>query len=221
MSKLKQVLKNNGINPRGLDLLLGSGREAIHGLVADGASAIELSRRLRLAAGEIGYWPLIMGSDDDLDRHGGSLLSSLECERGSSRDLISLAARIDVPRWLAERAPDRGDLPAAGHWPAGEHANHHFTLPTDIVTGKPLQRVHIGLVPTVIEWQVPAFLHFGGWNDCPAPEYHVAMLKYWRHEYGAEVVGMSADTLELAVSRPPRDRAAALLGGSAWFFWWD
>jgi hypothetical protein len=107
----------------------------------------------------------------------------------------------------------------------------------------------VGLIPTVIGWQVPAFVRFGGWNACPLPEQHVAMLRYWRQRYGAEIVGIGADVLEVAVSRPPADRTAAtrlareqfvycpnvvrhaagslesraatLLGATAWSFWWE
>ena len=142
-----------------------------------------------------------------------------------------------------------GHQPAAGVWPDGDRATHHFTVPIDPDHGTPLPRVYVGLAPTVLGWQVPAFLRFGGWSRCPGPQYHVAMLKYWRQKYGAEVVGMGGKVLELAVSRPPEERqaamrlareqfvycpavgrlgggslearAASLLNATAWSFWWE
>jgi hypothetical protein len=252
MSKLKQVLKNHGVDAANLDVLFGNGREAVHGLMTDGASAVELWRRLRLAAGEIGYWPVILGSDQDLDQHNESFrMISEESGRGSAMDIIAAGMKVDVTAWLTQRAAadDRAAPPPAGEWPQGDLATHHFTLPVDPEHSAPLSRVYIGLVPTVIGWQVPAYLRFGGWNDCPAPEHHVAMLKTWRHAYGAEIVGLGGEVLEMSVARPPEDRnsamrlareqfvycpdlirrgvgsletrAAMLLRATAWSFWWE
>lgn len=252
MSKLKQALKIHGIDASKLDVLFGNGREAIYGMITDGASAVELWRRLRLAAGEIGYWPIILGGDDDVDSHRESFrVMSEEAGRGSVMDIVSAGMRVDVTEWLTERAAMEDHAPPAptGEWPEGDLATHSFTLPVDFEHRTPLPRVHLGLAPTVIGWQTPAFLRFGGWNTCPAPENHVALLRSWRHTYGAEVVGLGGDVLELAVSRPPRDRtsalrlareqyvycpevirltgnslemrAATLLDATAWSFWWE
>jgi Domain of unknown function (DUF4253) len=57
---------------------------------------------------------------------------------------------------------------------------------------------------------IPAYLRWGGWNDCPAPEYHVAAMRSWRDRYEAELVGMSSDTINLRVSRRPKTRDKAL-----------
>jgi hypothetical protein len=74
-------------------------------------------------------------------------------------------------------------------------------------------------------------------------------MKYWQERYGAEVVGVTHDVVEMLISRPPRTRAqalelareqclycsdivlqgtntldvlaASLLDGTTWFFWWD
>src|ERR1700679_3447158 len=105
MSKLKQVLKHHGINAANLGVLFGHGREAVHGLMTDGASAVELWRRLRLAAGEIGYWPVILGGDEDLDQHNESFrMMSEESGRGSTMDIIAAGTKVDVPAWLTDRA---------------------------------------------------------------------------------------------------------------------
>jgi hypothetical protein len=264
MSKLKQVLKHHGIDAANLDVLFGHGREAVQGLLTDGASAVELWRRLRQAAGEIGYWPVILGGDADFDQHNESFRIISE-ESGpasgqgtscrSAMEIIAAGMKLDVRSWLTDRAAageSSGTAVAAAdddEWPAEDLAMHHFTLPVDPEHGGPLSRVYVGLTPTVIGWQTPAYLRFGGWNGCPAPEHHVAMLKHWRQAYGAEVVGLGGEVLELAVSRPPRDRSAALrlareqlvycpsvirhgtgslhtraamlLGATAWSFWWE
>ena len=249
MSKLKQVLKHHGIDAANLGVLFGHGRDAVQGLMTDGASAIELWRRLRGAAGEIGYWPVILGGDADLEQHNESFrVMSEESGRGSAMEIIAAGTKVDVPGWLTDRAAAESASPANGAWPEGDLAIHHFVLPVDPEHGAPLSRVYIALAPTVIGWQVPAYLRFGGWNACPAPEFHIAMLKLWRHRYGAEVVGLGGEVMELAIARPPQDRhaalrlareqfvycpdvirqctgsletrAAMLLGATAWSFWW-
>lgn len=81
------------------------------------------------------------------------------------------------------------------------------------------------------------------------PEEQVAMLRYWNARYGVELVGLSGDTLNLRIARPPTTRegamtlaeeqyyyctdivdqgvetlsglAATLVGARWWFFWWD
>jgi hypothetical protein len=100
-------------------------------------------------------------------------------------------------------------------------------------------------------WHIPAYLNFGGWNDCPHAPEHVCILKHWHEHYGADVMGMNDTTIEMWVSRPPRDRnsamtlavehrvycnesigydfvtntledlAARLLDAPLWYFWWD
>jgi len=77
----------------------------------------------------------------------------------------------------------------------------------------------------------------------------VAALRSWRDRFGAELVGLSTDCMDLRVARPPQSRAdaldlahdhyvycfdsvdqgvgtlcgwaALLLGHGWWSFWWD
>jgi hypothetical protein len=119
--------------------------------------------------------------------------------------------------------------------------------------GKQLLRPHreilIALLPTSVPAEAPAFLNYGGWNDCPEPAVHVALARRWAEQYGARLVVCSNDALEFHVEHPAASRedalrlakeqytysediviqgtqtieglAAALLGASKWFFWWD
>ena len=92
-------------------------------------------------------------------------------------------------------------------------------------------------------------MRWGGWNDCPHPEYHVAALRAWRDRFGAELVGLDSDRMDLRLARPPQSRgdaldlarehyvycpdslkqgrgtlsswAVQLLGNEWWSFWWD
>jgi hypothetical protein len=107
----------------------------------------------------------------------------------------------------------------------------------------------VALVPTANGWEVAAWLKLGGWNANPRPADHVAIHRYWHEQHVAKLVAMKSDTVEMMVEKPPRTRkaamrlardqyhycediveqgtyslealAAGLLGGEAWFFWWD
>jgi Domain of unknown function (DUF4253) len=111
------------------------------------------------------------------------------------------------------------------------------------------EKVWIALIPADDWTAIPAYLNWGGWNANPAPEYHVAALRSWRDRYGAELVGMSGDVMNVRVSRRPETReealelarehydycdcpiyrgvgsvsnlAAALMAHNWWYFWWD
>jgi hypothetical protein len=141
----------------------------------------------------------------------------------------------------------------AGDWPHAAEPHNYFSIPYewtgDYTRLKPLRSVRLALVPTTSSWEVPAYLKFGDWNDCPSPEEHVAVLKHWNTQYGAQVVGLTHDVLEVGVTRPPNsklsafnlareqygycadivdqgdggllDLAATLLDASVWYFWWD
>ena len=53
---------------------------------------------------------------------------------------------------------------------------------------------------------IPAYLPFGGWNDCPDAETQLAFTHYWREKYGAVPAALdNADCLEFLVERPVAD----------------
>ena len=117
-------------------------------------------------------------------------------------------------------------------------------------SGNPLPEVVIGL-PEIAEapWQLFSLLQYGYWNSYPAPLIHLAVHRRWAERYGAKPVGVTADTLELALDTPPARGEAALAeaklafaycpdavdqgAGSVdalaeamatsrhWWFWWD
>jgi Domain of unknown function (DUF4253) len=139
--------------------------------------------------------------------------------------------------------------PPIGDWPEHPDEMPGVTVVSDILKGTLLALVRIALIPTDDWTTIPAYLRWGGWNECPAPEYHVAAFRSWRDRYGVELVGLSFDTLNLTVARPPETRgkamalaheqyvycsdiidqgtqtysvlAASLMNGGWWYFWWD
>lgn len=99
-------------------------------------------------------------------------------------------------------------------------------------------------IPVRHAWEVFAYLPFGGWNECPRNEEHMAVAKYWFEEYGAVPAAMTHDVLEYDLPAPvppekvkelaveqaaycsdgvePVGRLADILARSTvWFFWWD
>lgn len=207
-------------------------------------------------------WPVIIGGDNDLERIAdqftmadpnvsGSEIPGLEMR--SPKDILVAAANltfpIDLQKWSGSYKAD--DLRAPmGEWPPKVDAGSVGpSVATDIVSGKFHDRVHILLIPTKFGWEVPAYLRWGDWNACPPPEYHIAALRSWHHDYAADLVGMNGDTINLRAASRPKIRetatklarqqyaycpdiidqgvgsisalAASLMASEWWYLWWD
>ena len=137
-------------------------------------------------------------------------------------------------------------------WPSGRASKNSSKLPSvaiDWSNEKPFDEVVIALVPTSDWTEVPAYMRFGGYNDCPASEWHVAALRHWRDLCGVQLVGVSHETLDLRIARHPetREEAAAqaiaiydycpdvvdqgsgsiselardIMNHNWWYLWWD
>ena len=105
-------------------------------------------------------------------------------------------------------------------------------------------------IPTDDPADIPAYLPFGGWNDCPNAETQLAFTHYWREKYGAIPAALDgADCLEFLVERPVTDPVGAkklaveqfafcsdlpfqvfedfeqltefIHQSRQWYFWWD
>ena len=117
------------------------------------------------------------------------------------------------------------------------------------MTREPLDEVVIGVFPTTDWTEVPAYLRYGGFNDCPPPDWHIAALRRWRDRFGIRLAGLAGSTMNLRAESPPATRDAAielareqydycpdiilqglpdiatlaahLMVDDWWFFWWD
>ena len=114
--------------------------------------------------------------------------------------------------------------------------------------GKQTQPVVLAQLPVKEPWEVFAYLPFGGWNECPANEEHMAVAKYWFEKYGAVPALMTHDVLEYSLPAPVSQERAmevaweqftycsdiveqgvgtvgrladGLAKSSYWYFWWD
>ena len=116
-------------------------------------------------------------------------------------------------------------------------------------SGAPHDEVYIVTMQDVENASIPALMSFGGWNANPPPEYHVAALRSWHERYGARLISLTGDVMELRVERRPETReealelareqyaycndivdqgvgdlaglAATLMVSDVWYFWWD
>jgi hypothetical protein len=139
--------------------------------------------------------------------------------------------------------------PPLGDWPAEPSYDPGLSVAYELVTKRSRPLVHIALIPTDDPTTIPAYMRWGNWNACPPPAYHVAALRAWRDRYGAELIGLGSDVINLRVARRPATReealdlarvqhvycndiidqgwgsyraaAAGLMESDWWFFWWD
>ena len=211
--------------------------------ILDRASKLVHPRDLQIlrdrdsAEGEAMNRATLNGPDDELP-----VIEEIGTD-GSHHRLTPAEIRKQLENQIASKGPPIGEWPDKPV-PAGPGLTIAFDL-----EGKPLDRVHILLIPTDESAAVPAFLRWGGWNACPAPELHVAALRSWHKRYGAELVGITGDVINLRVTRRPATRdaalalardqslycedivdqgtqtlaplAATLMQDDWWFFWWD
>lgn len=179
--------------------------------------------------------PVILGPRESVDRLG-------EQQEGS--DPMAILARAD-----AAEVPAAEDGLVPLRWPEDVAPQSGLTIPRDLGSNRTYDRVYLGLVPTADSTEICAWLNWGGWNDCPHADVHVALHRRWREQFGARLIGASEDTLEFVVERGPQTReeayrlarqqhrycedlvdqgigsvaelAASLLGAKTWYFWWD
>lgn len=228
-------------------------------VTVSGGEALAEWERLRVAGRG---WPVVIGGDEDLERIADQFSMDDQAVAGSAmpgvvlhspEQILANAAAIRFPqdfsKWPGAYQP--GDLRAPiGEWPKPTHTQElGLTVASDLVSGTPIEKVHILLIPARAGWEVPAFLRWGDWNACPPPEYHVAALRRWHERFGAELIGINGDTLNLRVANPPRSRveaialarelygfcpdivdqgvgtisalAASLTASQWWYLWWD
>jgi hypothetical protein len=265
MEELRSLLEKSGIDTATL-------RPASLGyrLVTDNAMAVETWLRLRSVVPRAGLWPILLGDYAEDIR---------EPVRRKTGAILTGAVKIDPPAWFAEalrleleelrtqldEAREEGDDDFAdsldaiisdggfprGPWPvSGEQAACGVEPFSIHFAGEDLGgRLDIALLPARDCWEVPAVVGFGGWNECPPAEVHVALMRYWHERYGAEPMTLAGDVVEMSVARPPMTREAALglakekflycrdivdqgtetidglaaedVGSPMWFFWWD
>lgn len=225
--------------------------------IVSGADALSAFERIKATGAGT---PVVIGNAGALAMTEEFM--ALSAAEHPSVDLIlSRAAEINFPdtyramkarelELLRAKYPRSGEVafdePPVGEWPDEVSGTMGLTLAEDFER-EPLDRVHIAILPTQDATAAPAYLRSGGWNQCPEAAVQVAALRSWRDRYGAELVGLGHDVMNIRVQRGPasRDEAlmlarehqlfcsdvmndstltelgAYLMNDDWWFFWWD
>jgi hypothetical protein len=218
-------------------------------LKVPGARAPETWKRLRAEVARLGRWPVVIGADVGESSLPGQL------EPGDSvAAMLREAEALNCAGVLKERAEmltsDEDDVQVPrGPWPEDAGAQVSISLHKNSSTREIRREVVVALVPTTRGYEVPAWLRFGAWNECPTPSEHVAVLRSWETRFGAELAALGPAEMELVVARPPTERkallrlareqyhycpdlveqemdtldalAARLEKSTVWWFWWD
>jgi hypothetical protein len=129
--------------------------------------------------------------------------------------------------------PEVGPFKDTGPFLVNDYARNSFKT---IVT--------LAMIPAASAAEIPAHLKLGGWNATPEADVMVAMLRKWQRDYGAEIVAISDNAMDIRVTRKPATReeamvlarehhafcetegtraeaAAELMQMNWWHFWWD
>lgn len=227
----------------------GQGASPVPILVCDGKDA---QHYVLQVAADRQTTPIILGP-----RRSVELLC--ESKSRSADQILTDAAAFDFDTWFDEaranwaelsREFDGLEIPPRGAKTGPIDTPDAIEIASwDPVLGSPVRNLHIGLFPTADPTVVPAVFDFGGWNECPPSEVHVALHRSWRDRYGARLINMGFDTLTFHVTRPPmtfnealdlaREHyaycndtidqgfesldalASALVAAQTWCFWWD
>jgi len=270
MAKIQRILEQHGIDTttlRRVELRLGA---SFYAFAIPNGAALTRWAALRDLVAETGHWPLLIGDETSASEllpaiFDGTATQAPLWEEGfdaaDTAATIAAGLQIDPIAWVDEKyrtSPNYRrerweEEPEEGHdFEYHERRGQIFSLPTETLYGTPstdvsLSPVYLILLPVSEGWQVPAFLQYGGVNDCPQPEEHVAMLRWWHERYGAELVWLFTDSVYLRIVRPPCDPTVArglareqlvycssieaastieslaglLNRATVWYFWWD
>lgn len=161
--------------------------------------------RLRAAHAQTGLWPFLVGPDlKDADRQA---ISELWYDAATEPDPTAVARglTLDVRAFFAERAAQREAAdpvtltmdPAVLAW-ADREPQFAFSS----------RHTVIGLIQANHGYEVPGLLSWrGAVNYDLDGAHHVAVLRSWQERFGADLVTLAVDQVEMLVARPPRDPA--------------
>jgi hypothetical protein len=257
------------VEGRGYPLVMGDEREAVR--LFQGRPMLQRSRS---AVAEVLEKAQGLRHPEDLQ---AKIRADAARSRESLKELAAKNRRFAVPdvfitdaqgrRGKQRAAETRAQLlqmpdefePPLGDWPEQAEAAPGLSVVKEVVLSEQglrggyhteiKDRVVVALLPVTQSHEVPGYLLYGNWNACPPAEYHVAALRSWFDRYGAEIVGVTNDTLNIRVARKPGTReealelarehyiycddvidqgvstlsnlAAQLMQHEWWYFWWD
>lgn len=185
--------------------------------VAGGAGALETWTALRDRHPRTGLWPIVLGGDPQVVDQLTWRLDMLARDAPGipSPDAVPPAPELfvewmgdpaqddylnDVPRHLARLSDDADNIAARVAGRADADAVQALRSPV----------VQVALVPAGHGWEVPALLAWSGAerDHIGGPE-HLSVLQFWHQHYGADLVALGLERMELLVEHPPDDARSA------------
>lgn len=217
-------------------------------VAVSGASAVKEWRRLNAEWRTEGASAVLLGDRAEVEQ----LTKNQTLNEATPAMILENAAKISAATFFEQRlqeCTEDGSLPDAADWPPEPVSGHELCAHTHISNQEPKTTVYLAKIPTAKSWEIPAFLGYGGWNDCPAAEQQVAVLKVWSEKYGIEIYSVLGDIMECVAARSPENMdealtlareqflfctdivnqgtetiellAASLKASPNWYFWWD
>jgi hypothetical protein len=223
IGELETLLRQQGIDTASLEPVLSRGDERIYQLRVRPDDALARWYALRDLVPVTGYWPVLGWGRrwlDDVPEYRAQV------EIGLTAEILEESEKVDLARWkqaqmdeflefVKEDAKEYELEPITdffedvqGEWPEDAAPYTEFSIPQSKETREPISPILIALIPTTQSWQVPAFLRFDTFDASPAV--HTAMARRWNERYGAEIIGVLPDLIEIWVTRPPTTREDAL-----------
>lgn len=202
-----------------------------------------------------GFIPVLLPEDEYLDEFFEILREDGYTVEEACKQIGGNGEEILIKRWKEIVEPEEEETEAVeltpefiGELIGGDMLEECFSLYDG--NRKEMKRVLLLEVPTKNPWEIPVYVPFGGWNDCPLPEEMATVCRYWYEKYGAVPAVITHDELYLFVPNPvPEGEAMELakqhyafccdrvdqctgsgtLGEVAdslrksriWYFWWD
>jgi hypothetical protein len=244
-AKVVNILKTYGIPADGFGTSEDSSVKNVLTGSVPGAKALPLWLALRDAHPDTGVWPVIRGDASDQREEfeydpaatlrgvpSGSVREVLRPRLEEQLEILGkLIPDLSVDgnltlEDLARRVDQSGIHSFSGKgggrepWPTtSEHTELDLHSTRNVLSKKMFRNVSLSLVVDAQPHEIPAWLDFGNWNECPKPELQVAVLREWGRKYGAVPICLTNDVLECAVSKPPQTEEEALsLASEQWIF---
>jgi hypothetical protein len=213
-------------------------------IAVPGERALAELDRIRTQYLTTGIYPILIGDAEDKERMFDA------ADESNPSESLQFSQTINPTDWFAKRRELDPEAYQAdeGDW-LNQVSKMGIITHLDIRTRKPKKEVFIAQLKLEAPWEAFAHLGWGNWNECPAAAEHCAIQRYWASQYLSEVVSITGDVVQCAVSRPPTDRdtalklareqyvycadivdqgvesvaalAASLLNAKFWYFWWD
>jgi hypothetical protein len=247
-------------------------------VIPAGMAAVKIWKYLHRAAPELGGRPVLCGDQTEFDRvqemvelnesstqqilqsvpAGSPAAAQQQARDESRRKMLEWYQKNDPKRFesmkelFATAQADKPDVEPQidlSQFPDHPTAVDHHPITAFGFSHRPNQRCVLAICRTQDASEAPAYLRFGGFNDCPAPAIHVAYLRDWQKRFGAVAFGITSDVIELYLEQPIVDKqivanlareqyryspdivdqgtgtverlALELWGSPGWFFWWD